>query len=624
MLPCHITCLLALSISYDEPKKIDFAHEIVPILKSRCVECHANGKSKGGFSIDTRESMLASKGALTPGKPHASELIKRIGLPDGNEERMPPKGNRLSEKEIALLTEWVKQGANWEAGFTFGKKSYEAPLKPRIPALPDALPGREHPIDRILDNYTAKNKGTTTLPADHVHFVRRAYLDVTGLFPTEAETKKFIIDRSPSKHEKLIKKLLSDDRRYTEHWLTFWNDLLRNDYSGTGYIDGGRKQITKWLYESLMSNKPYDQFVRELIVPSLESEGFIRGIQWRGVVNASQVVELQFAQNVGQVFLGVNLKCASCHDSFIDSWKLSDAYGLAAVIADKPLEMHRCDKPIGQIAVPAFPFQELGNIDVKADKNARLKRVAELLTSPQNGRFSRTFVNRIWQRMMGRAIVEPVDSMASEPWSEDLLDWLASDFVANHYDVKKLIETIATSKAYQSRSVPPTADGEPFIYRGPVSKRLTAEQFVDAVWQVTGTAPVKPQVVFKGIERGSEMVRASIVDADLLQRSLGRPNREQVVTTRPDDLSTLQALDLTNGPILSDLISKGVKQLRKQNDSRGHSEWINFFYLSLLSRKPTEKERFITQSILGEKVTDEGLADLMWAILSLPEFQIIH
>src|SRR4029450_5993734 len=112
----------------------------------------------------------------------------------------------------------------------------------------------------------------------------------------------------------------------------------RNDYAGTGYIDGGRQQISAWLYRPPANKKPYDKFVRELINPVGEAEGFVKGIKWRGNVNASQVPELQFSQNVSQVFFGVNVKCASSHDSFIDSWKLDDAYSLAEVIAEKPLE----------------------------------------------------------------------------------------------------------------------------------------------------------------------------------------------------------------------------------------------------------------------------------------------
>ena len=147
-----------------------------------------------------------------------------------------------------------------------------------------------------------------------------------------------------------------------------FNTTLRsgsNDYRGTGYVDGGRKQISGWLYQALLDNMPYDRFVRELINPTPASEGFIAGIKWRGRINASQVPEIQFSQNISQVFLGINMKCASCHDSFIDSWKLDDAYSLAAVITDRPLEIHRCDKPTGRKAVPGFLFPKLGTIDAK-------------------------------------------------------------------------------------------------------------------------------------------------------------------------------------------------------------------------------------------------------------------
>ena len=181
-----------------------------------------------------------------------------------------------------------------------------------------------------------------------------------GLLPKPADVEAIRRGQRSSQTARLVKRLLDDEVAYADHWLTFWNDLLRNDYAGTGYIDGGRKQITAWLYRALFDNKPYDQFVRELVDPNAESEGFAKGIVWRGNVNASQRPELQFAQNVGQVFLGVNLKCASCHDSFIDNWKLADSYGLAAIYSREPLEINRCDKPTGEMAEPYFLFSELG------------------------------------------------------------------------------------------------------------------------------------------------------------------------------------------------------------------------------------------------------------------------
>ena len=128
---------------------------------------------------------------------------------------------------------------------------------------------------------------------------------------------------------RLARRLLGDNRSYAEHWLSFWNDMLRNDYAGTGYIDGGRTQITGWLYNALATNMPYDRFVAQLVNPTPESDGFIKGIVWRGVVNASQTPQMQAAQNISQVFMGVNLKCASCHNSFISTWKLADSYGMA-------------------------------------------------------------------------------------------------------------------------------------------------------------------------------------------------------------------------------------------------------------------------------------------------------
>src|SRR5262249_36914179 len=217
----------------------------------------------------------------------------------------------------------------------------------------------------------------------------RLSLDLTGLLPVgrasgrpspsfNGEPKATSSDNDFSNRTTLVHDLLADDIAYAEHWLTFWNDLLRNDYAGTGFITGGRKQITNWLYRSLADNKPYDQMVRELIAPTADSEGFIQGIKWRGTVNASQTIEVQFAQNISQAFLGINMKCASCHDSFIDRWKLSESYGLAAIYAKDPLVMQRCDKPTGATAKAAWIFPELGQIDSSLPQPTRLHHLTPL------------------------------------------------------------------------------------------------------------------------------------------------------------------------------------------------------------------------------------------------------
>ncbi|MBA3482246.1 MAG: DUF1549 domain-containing protein, partial [Pirellulales bacterium] len=471
--------------------EVDFAHEVLPLIKQHCAKCHTNGTYKASLSFDTRESLLDA-GVVEPGDSTASHLIDLV-TSDDPEMRMPPKGPALSAAEVDVLRRWIDADLPWQEGFSFRAAAYEPPLKPRRPELPPAEAGIENPVDRIVMHYWREH-GVTPPPAlSDAAFFRRVSLDFVGLLPDPDEVDAFVADGDPHKREQLVHRLLDDHVAYADHWLTFWNDLLRNDYAGTGYIDGGRKQITDWLYKSLLDNKPYDKFVRELIAPRPRSEGFAKGIVWRGQVNASQRPELQFAQNVGQVFLGVNLKCASCHDSFVDNWKLTDAYGLAAIVSDVPLEIHRCDKPTGEMASAYFLFPDLGVVDVAASREERMKQLSQLMTSPENGRLTRTVVNRLWQRLMGRGIVHPVDSMGARPWNEDLLDELAVHLSDSGYDLKQTLALIATSKLYSMQSVPldESTPAEDFVFAGPAPKRMTAEQFVDALARVAHVAPDK-------------------------------------------------------------------------------------------------------------------------------------
>jgi hypothetical protein len=612
-----------------DASKIDFAHDVLPILKARCASCHTDGKYEGSLSLDTREAILKAEVAV-PGKSGESEIFRRITSKDPD-ERMPNKGDPLTADQIATLKNWIDAGLPWEEGFTFKRPAYVPPLKSRR-VVPPAIAGIEHPIDWIVDAYFKEHGGQWPPALDDAAFVRRTYLDIVGLLPTPAELDAFIADASTDKREKLIDRLLAEKTTYAEHWLTFWNDMLRNDYAGTGYIDGGRKQITAWLYRSLLDNKPYDQFVRELIAPGDEAAGFINGIQWRGRVNASQRREVQFSQNISQVFFGANLKCASCHDSFIDDWKLADAYGLAAVIAEEPLEIHRCDKATGQTASPKFLFPELGNIDASKPKADRLRELADLVTHADNGRFTRTIANRLWDRLLGRGIVHPVDMMANRPWSEDLLDYLALYLVDHDYDLKQLIRHIATSRVYQSQSAPFEAEpsAEDFVFRGPQLKRTTAEQLIDAIWTITGTSPARaaqtvPERTFgDGVPEQRRFIRASLVNSDALMRSLGRPNREQVVTTRPDQLTTLQALDLSNGKILADTLSRGAENLLKQHPSSTSDELAAIVWTQALCRRPSADEAAFARALIGERPSREGVGDLLWAVVMLPEFQLIR
>lgn len=785
-------------------QELDFSHDVVPILKKHCVACHVGDSKNGGLSFNTREDLLAggeSGLAIELGQSSKSLLLQRIES-DDPDVRMPPEGDRLSTEQVMLLKKWIDANLPWESGFAFKKPNYEPPLKPRRPNLPQPVDGRTNPIDRILDAHLASNGNARPLPITDATFLRRVHLDLIGLLPTPQELAEFLADPRTDKREQVIAELLNNDVSYAEHWLTFWNDLLRNDYGGTGFITGGRTQISRWLYKSLIDNKPYDEFARELLAPTPESAGFSNGIKWRGTVSAGQTVEIQFAQSVGQSFLGINLKCASCHDSFVDRWKLDDAYGLAAIYSSIPLDIHRCDKSVNRIASPAWLFPELGQVDGSASQPERLKQLASLMTHADNGRFTRTIVNRFWHRLMGHGIVHPVDAMQSEPWNSDLLDYLAVDFADHKYDLKHTLALICNSVAYQSVAevVEPAAAIKPFEYRGPRAKRLTAEQFMDAIWQLTGAAPQKidaqlvrgkvqaaeseniklngkwvwsylesvgvpkaneaivlrksfpldrlpvrsgaviscdnsctlyingakvhtsdnwesveginvesrlklgkneilivaknggaepnpagtffecrlffedgaiktiatdnewqwsatipnkngkfkaepddwkpavvleNQAVWNRIDNDLKnalahsslanipMVRASLLKSDYLQRTLGRPNRDQIVTMRPNDLSTLEAIDLNNAKTLNDYLEAGAQSIVLEHGS-SLDKIVGWISKHALSREPTASEVKVAREVLGDEIDEQEIQDYLWAIVMQPEFQLVR
>lgn len=471
---------------------VSYERDVKPLLVARCYACHGNGTRLGDFQIDTREGVLTggtTHPVVVPGHGAQSYLIKLVsGQIPG--QIMPMRGPRLTPAEIGLLRAWIDQGVSFGATQTAGLwKPSLAARRPKVPAARLGS-GLTNPIDRLLQPYFQANHVPNGAPVDDRTYARRVSLDLTGLLPSPTELDAFTHDHRPDKRARLARRLLADRDAYATHWLSFWNDLLRNDYAGTGYIDGGRTQITDWLYASLRDNKPYDQFVSQLINPTPASAGFTRGIVWRGVVNASQTPAMQAAQNISQVFLGVNLKCASCHDSFISSWKLADAYGMAGIYADGPLEMVRCDKPTGHIASVKCLYPKLGVIDATAPREKRQAQLAAALTGPSDGRLARTFVNRLWARLLGRGLVEPTDDMDARPWNPDLLDWLASDFADHGYDVQRTLLLIVTSRAYQRPAVAqPSERVENFRFTGPVVKRMTAEQFSDAVSTLTGVWP---------------------------------------------------------------------------------------------------------------------------------------
>ncbi len=616
-------------------KEMKLIGEVRMVLAHNCYKCHSGAKIEGELRLDEKEFVFAggeNGEILTPGNPSGSELIRRINLKKGHKDVMPSKGELLSNQEKGLLALWIEKGAPWPDGAANPSMFRVAELAPRKPQLPSEKNKLRNPIDLWVDQYFAENGLEWKGIVDDPTYLRRIYLDIVGLIPSPEQQAAFLADQNPKKREIWVERLLSNNKEYAAHWLTFWNDALRNDYTGTGYITNGRFNITDWLYKSIEANKPYDQFVKELLNPTEKSKGFIEGIRWRGTVNASQRTEMQAAQNVGQVILGLNLKCASCHDSFISDWKLEQSYAFANIFADSTLEISRCEQPTGKMAKTRILWEELGEIDSAANRAEKLKQLAENLVQPANGRMYRTLVNRIWKQMMGRGIVEPVDEMDNEPWSQDLLDWLATDFVENGYDIKRLIQLIATSKIYQSESISVDSRdkliAEDFQFTGMVRRRLTAEQFSDAVSGIVyplfgpEDQKYKPDELSTETETPENYVRAAFVANNTFLKSLGRPNREIVSTSRDTQASLLQALELTNGTQLDSALILGSKRWKESYDNT--DTLTEEIFLKALNRKPSPKEKEVAKKALGAKAEEEQIQDFLWAVLLLPEFQLIY
>lgn len=531
----------------------DFARQVHPLLLAKCSGCHNARLKQGGLALNTRAEMVrggVSGPAVKPGDSKGSLLIARL-LGEGG-ARMPLKSEPLTNDEVNLLRRWIDAGAAAPANVS--AVQWRPALELRAPRLPDG-PGA--PLDRLVASYWNKNKVAAPALVNDAQFARRAYLDAWGLLPAPEELQRFEASQEPDKRARLVEMLLADRQRYSGHWISFWNDHLRND-EGVVY-HGERQTITPWLQQALEQNLPMDRFIRGLLNPVDKSDpaGFLIGVNWRGDVSASQIPVMQAAQNSAQIFLGINLKCNACHDSFINQWKLKDAYGLASFFSDKELLVYRCDAPTGGKAELKFLYPELG-VAPAADAPLAVKRaaVAELFTKPENGRTPRTLVNRYWRALFGRGLVEPADDMDAEPWSAEVLDWLAADFVAHGWDAQHLLRTLMTSRAYQSMSTS-GAGGDPFVFRGPLPRRLTAEQFSDAVSAITGEWRT---LVPRG-PGAARFVREWQVKSTPLTRALGRPIRDQVITERVNNPTTLEALEVVNGSTLATALWRGARRM---------------------------------------------------------------
>ena len=301
----------------------DFVTDIQPILERNCVRCHNAEKTKGGLRMDTYKWIMQggdTADAIVPGNPAASELLVRIHLRPIDEGVMPDEGRALDPKEIALLNKWVKAGAPWPEGITLTEQKPEPVKRVSIPdRTPESATDAAAILDDILLRENKESGAIKTRTIDDLVFLRRATLDLIGRIPTVPEIREFEAWGN-DRRVKLVDKLLTHPR-FADRWTIFMADMLRVRSN----IEGGN-QLLAFINSSIAEAKPYDIMVRELIAAS----GRANSNPAVGFILGDDANPMELAAATAQVFLGVRIGCAMCHDHPFDDWEQRDFYDFAA------------------------------------------------------------------------------------------------------------------------------------------------------------------------------------------------------------------------------------------------------------------------------------------------------
>ncbi|HEX3654544.1 MAG TPA: DUF1553 domain-containing protein [Pirellulales bacterium] len=377
-------------------------------------------------------------------------------------------------------------------------------------AVVEPPPG-EHPIDFFLD-HKLRQLGVSAAPlVDDATFARRVTLDLAGRVPAYAEAQAFLSDTRRDKRERLIDRLLASSE-WGDAWVGYWQDLLAENPSILKPTLNNSGPFRFWIHRSLADNKPLDQFAAELLL--MDGIDELGGTAGFGQASGNDLPMAMKAHVIGKAFLGIDMKCARCHDAPNAAVGQADLFSLAAMLEERPIVVPAqsvvlaavgAPKPAvssslaaGDRVLPAWPLEKL--LPAASDRNGyRLTdwidqpraELASIILSPHQTRFADVMVNRLWQRFMGAGLVEPLDqwfdrTAASHP---DLLAWLSRELVKSGYDAKHLSQLIVTSQAYQ-RQVQTDAEREAtgHTLAGPTRRRLSAEQLVDSIYLIAGKA----------------------------------------------------------------------------------------------------------------------------------------
>ncbi len=461
-------------------------------------------------------------------------------------------------------------------------------------------------------------------------FVRRIYLDVIGVLPEPSETAQFLADTNPQKRAALIDKLL-ERPEYAEFWALKWGDLLR--IRNVKVSNGGVHKFNRWLVAAFRDNMPYDQFARQLL--TAEGSTFVNppANYFRTATETNDCTE-----TTSQLFLGIRIQCAKCHNHPFERWSQDNYYGIGAFFnrvqrkpGINPEEQVIWVARAGEVTQPRTgkqmqPWLPLtGSADLKGEDDRR-STFADWLVRPDNPFFAKVEVNRIWGHLMGRGIVEPVDDFrdSNPPSSAALIAALADDFAKNGYDRKRVVRNILNSRTYQLSSRKNEFNATDTKYFSHATTRLlAAEQLLDAICKVTSISEK-----FAGLPAGTRATQlpSPDVESDFL-KVFGQPARETACACeRSTDSNLSQALQMINGPLVHSKVRDEKNRLRSLvTAGKSNEEIVAELYLAALCRKPSEAETAAaTKHITNAGDRFRGLEDVCWALLNANEFLFQH
>jgi hypothetical protein len=500
-----------------------------------------------------------------------------------------------------------------------------------VPGFQLAEVPQDHPIDRAVFAKLNRMRIAPSEVCTDEEFVRRAFLDTIGLLPTPEEAKAFLEDGSADKRTRLIDGLLARPE-FNDFWALKFADVLR---SNSRLIQAkGAYVFHRWIRENIERNTPIDRFVRELLTAEGSSFQNPAANYYRVSRDPESSVE-----TTAQLFLGVRIQCAKCHNHPFERWTQDDYYGFAAFFSRvKQKKGGLPDEEIvftgrdGEVRQPrtgqVMPPKALGGPVYKDDESPapRRDRLASWLTSADNPFFARSMANRIWFHLVGRGVVEPVDDFrdSNPPSNDELLDALASEFVKDGYDLRKLVRLILTSRTYQLSARPNALNADDAIYFSHAqTKLLPAEVLLDAISTVTGTT-----TSFNNLPAGARATQ--IPDGQMdnpFLKTFGRPARElacECVRERDSILS--QALQLIGGSTVNGKLRDDNGRMAALAKSDASAEEITrTLYEIALSRQPTASELAAAVKHLGDvKDRRQAVEDLGWVLINTKEFLFRH